>query len=254
MKSFFKALGLMALVSGSLLQGYAIVYDKNSPVAYVDVYTYKVKSVEEAKKKHANYARLQGLPAKVVEILEKGKGPSETVALALAGATEGASVAVQKGVYTVVDAGKAGLKLFDRQIAEALGRAFRSDDHAYHDNVWRGNRGRNAEWKTDNTMYAIVTMRNNLLPLNEPVLLPTRGITGFTLVANNDQNVPYKAEFNPSIGYSQYISAETDTRDKKKARSLAKDSGEAAYQGVAGAIAAQPTQDRQSRAVVSLPQ
>ncbi len=254
MKSLFKALGLMALVSGSLIQGYAIVYDKNSPEAYVDVYTYKVKSAEEAKKKHANYARLQGLPVKVVEILEKGKGASETVALALAAPTEGASVAVQKGFYTVVDAGKTGLKLFDRQVSEALGRAFRSDDHAYHDNVWRGNRGRNAEWKTDNTMYAIVTMRNNLLPLNEPVLLPTRGITGFTLVATGDKNVPYRADFNPSIGYSQYISAETDTRDKKRAKALAKESGEAAFQGIAGAVAQQPTQNRQSRAAVSLPQ
>lgn len=233
MKSFLKALALLALISGSLLHGYAIVYDKNSPVPYVDVYTYKVNSVADAAKKHGNYARLQGLPAKVVEILEKGKGPSEAVAMALAAPTEGASVAVQKGVYTVVGAGKAGIKLFDRQIAEGLGRAFRGKDDAFHENVWRGNRGRDAEWATNNTMYAVVTMPNNLLPLGEPVLLPTRGVTGFTLVPSGDANAPYKVQWNGSMG--QYISAETDTfknQDKSAIRRTAATSGEGAFNRV----------------------
>lgn len=230
MKSLLKVLGLAALFSGSLLQGYAIVYDKNSPVPYVDVYVYNVKSVEEANKKHANYARLQGLPTKIVEILEKGKGPSEAIAMALAAPTEGASVAIQKGVYTVVGAGKAGIKIFDKPIQEGLGRIFRSDDHAFHEDVWRGNRGRNAEWKTEKTMFAIVTMPNNLLQLNQAVALPTRGVTGFTLVATGDAKAPYRAEFNQAFA-SQYISSETDKRDKKKAKALAKESGERAFNG-----------------------
>jgi hypothetical protein len=233
MKSFLKALALVALTTGSLIQGYAIVFDKNSPVPYVDVYTYKVNSVADATKKHGNYARLQGLPTKVVEILEKGKGPSEAIALALAAPTEGASVAVQKGVYTVVGAGKAGIKLFDRQIAEGLGRAFRGKDDAFHEDVWRGNRGRDAEWKTDSTMYAIVTLPNNLLPLGEPIQLPTRGVTGFTLVPTGDANVPYKVQWTGSMG--QYISAETDTfksQDKGAIRRTAATSGEAAYNRV----------------------
>lgn len=230
MKSFLKALGLLALFSGSLLHGYAIVYDKNSPVPYVDVYTYKVNSVEEAAKKHGNYARLQGLPTKIVEILEKGKGPSEAVATALAAPTEGASVAIHKGVYTVVDAGKVGIKIFDKPITEGLGRLFRGKDDAFHENVWRGNRGRDAEWPTNNTMYAIVTMPNNLLPLAQPVLLPTRGVTGFTLVATGDPKLPYKAEWKGSMG--QYISAEEDTfknKDKSAIRRTAATSGEQAF-------------------------
>lgn len=230
MKSFLKALGLLALMSVSLLHGYAIVFDKNSPVPYVDVYTYKVNSVADAAKKHGNYARLQGLPTKVVEILEKGKGPSEAIAMALAVPTEGGSVAVQKGVYTVVDAGKAGIKIFDKPIAEGLGRLFRGKDDAFHEDVWRGNSGRGAEWKTDNTMYAVVTMPNNLLPLAEPIHLPTGGVTGFTLVPTSDPKVPYKAEWNPTLK-RQYVSAETDTRDKKKAKALAKESGVRAYMG-----------------------
>lgn len=240
MKSFLKALALMALISGSLLQGYAIMFDKNSPVPVIDgkqrpfvnIFVYKANSVEEAKKKHGNYQRLQGLPSKVVEILEKGKGPSEVIAAALAAPTEGGSVAVQKGFYQVVSAGKAGISAFDKPIAEGLGRLFRGDDHALHEQVWRGNRGRGAEWKTDQTMYAIVTLSDNLLALNEPVLLPTRGLTGFTLVPTSNKDVPYVAQFAP-IYSVQYIRAEDDKRDLKKSKELSKTSGIAAYYGTA---------------------
>lgn len=232
MKSLLKVLGLAALFSGSLLHGYAIVFDKNSPIPYVDIYVYKVNSVADAAKKHGNYARLQGLPTKIVEILEKGKGPSEAVAMALAAATEGGSVAVQKGFYSVVDAGKAGIKIFDKPLAEGLGRLFRGKDDAFHEDVWRGNRGRSAEWPTNNTMYAIVTMPNNLLPLAEPIQLPTRGVTGFTIVSTGDAKAPYKVQWTNHMG--QYISAEADKRDKKKAKALAKTSGQAAYVGSEG--------------------
>ena len=235
MKSFLKVLGLAALFSGSLLQGYAIVFDKNSPVPYVDVYVYKVNSPEEAIKRHGNYARLQGLPQTVVDVLEKGRGISATIATAAGPATEGASIVVQKGFYTVVDAGKVGLKLFNKPLANVLGRAFRGDDDAFHEDVWRGNEGRGAEWPTNKpNMYAIVTLPNNLVALNDPILLPLRSVTGFTITAGADPEKPgntlYKAEFNPGFA-SQYISAANDKRDKTKAKSLAKISGERAILG-----------------------
>lgn len=248
MKSFLKALGMLALMSGSLLHGYAIVFDKNSPkpviegkeYPFTDLYVYEADSVEKAKEKHANYQRLQGLPTKVVEILEKGKGPSEVIAAALAAPTEGGSVAVQKGFYTVVSAGKAGIKAFDKPIAEGLGRWFRGGDHAKHEEVWRGNRGRGAEWKTDQTMYAIVTLSGNLFALNEPVRLPTRGITGFTLVPTGNKDVPYVAQFGSIYG-AQYTPAETDTRNLKNAKELSKTSGQAAFDGQANKPAAPVT-------------
>lgn len=235
MKSFFKALGLLALMSGSLLQGYAIVFDKNSAIPYADIYVYKVKSADEAIKKHANYARALKLPESIVEVLEKGRGISATIATAAGPATEGASVFIQKGFYTVVDAGKVGLKIFNKPLNEIIGRAFRGDDHAFHEDVWRGNRGRGAEWATNNEyMYAIVTLPNNLVALNDPVLLPKRGVTGFTVTASADPekkgNTLYKANFSSSYA-GQYIRSEDDKRDKGKAKKLAKESGERAFNG-----------------------
>lgn len=218
------------LVSGSLLHGYAIVFDKNSPIPYVDIYVYKVNSVDEAAKKHGNYARLLKLPESVIKGLEAAKGPVQTVGMLLAAPTGGVSAGVGQGYATVVNAGKMGVQILKGPLAEGLGRIFRGKDHAFHEDVWRGNRGRNAEWATNNTMYAIVTMPNSLLPLSEPVLLPTRGVTGFTIVATGDANAPYKAEFNQAFA-SQYISSETDKRDKKKAKALAKESGERAFNG-----------------------
>lgn len=232
MKSLLKVLGLAALFSGSLLQGYAIVYDKDSPVAYVDVYLYKVKSEQQANEKHANYARLLKLPETVIETLEKGRGVSGTIAPKLGSE----AAAVQKGVYQVVDVSKTGLKMFEAQKNEALGRAFRGKDHAFHSDVWRGNRGRDAEWKTDNDMYAIVTMPNNLAPLNEPVFIGAHDVAGFTLVPTGNAQDPYKAVFGGITGKyrgiaSQYIRSEDDKRDKKKAKELAKISGERAFEG-----------------------
>lgn len=226
----------MALMSGSLLHGYAIVYDKNSPIPYVDIYVYKVNSVEEAVKKHGNYMRLLGLPKDIIETLEKGRGISATIATAAGPATDGATVFIQKGFYGVVSAGQKALeiKLVNSVLNEVMGRAFRGDDHAFHNDVWRGNRGRGAEWKTNNTMYAVVTLHNNLAMLGDPVLLPTRGVTGFTITASPNPQEPgktlYKAEFSPAFA-NQYISAENDKRDKGKAKKLAKESGERAFLG-----------------------
>ena len=232
MKSFLKALGLLALTTGSLIQGYAIVFDKNSPVPYVDIYTYRVNSVEEAIKKHGNFARLMGLPQTIVDVLEKGRGISATIATAAGPATDGATIFIQKGFYQVVDASKVAMKLFN--VNALLGRIFRGDDHAFHENVWRGNRGRSAEWATNNTMYAIVTLHNNLIPLNDPELLPTRGVTGFTITQTPDPEKPgntlYKAQFSYQYA-SQYIGSGDDKRDKSKAKSLAKESGERAFIG-----------------------
>ncbi|CAN5154752.1 hypothetical protein BH09DEP1_BH09DEP1_2700 [soil metagenome] len=235
MKSFLKVLGLAALFSGSLLQGYAIVFDKNSVIPYVDIYVYKVNSAEEAIKKHGNYARLLGLPQTVIDVLEKGRGISATIATAAGPATEGASVFIQKGFYGVVDAGKTGIKLFNNPLNDLLGRAFRGDDHAFHEDVWRGNRGRNAEWATNNpSMYAIVTLPNNLVALGDPVLLPMRGVTGFTVTTSPDPEKPgntlYKSQFGSQYA-SQYIRSEDDKRDKNKAKALAKESGERAFNG-----------------------
>lgn len=243
MKSLLKALGLLALMSGSSLQGYALVFDKDSPIPYVDVYMYNVKSADEAIKKHANLGRLLGLPQNVIDILEKGRGVSATVATALGPATDGASIFVQKGVYQVVDAGKIGLKMFNTQITDLLGRAFRGENHAFHKDVWRGNAGRDAEWSTDKTMYAIVTLPNNLVALNDPVLIPPHTVDGFTITMTPDPQKPgntlYKAKFDKNIANVQYSPAAGDKRDKKKAKELAKTSGEAAYNQDGGA-ATQP--------------
>lgn len=236
MKSFFKVLGLLMLMSASLMQGYAIVFDKDSPIPYVDIYVYKVDSAsaEKALEKHGNFARALGLPQNIIDILEKGRGVSAKVATALGPATDGATVFVQEGFYKVVDAGKLALKFFD--INPVIGRIFRGSDHAFHEKVWRGNRGRDAEWATDNPyMYAIVTLPNNLVPLNDPVLLPKRGITGFTITASPDPknagNTLYKAVFDPSIGMRQYMSADYDKRMKLRAKVLAATSGERAFFG-----------------------
>lgn len=226
MNSFVKVLGLMALISCSLVQGYAIVYDKDSPVPYVDVYLYNVNSVEAANKKHANYGRAVGLPETIVKVLEVGRKPSEAVAMAASVVTEGASVAVQKGFYQVVDA----INLFKKPISSLIARGFRSDDHAFEKDVWRGNRGRDAEWKTGKTMYAIVTMPGNLLPLNQPMLVQPNTLAGFTLVPTGDSKAPYAAEFRDYLA-AQYIPSEEDTRNLVDSKKLAETNGQAAYYG-----------------------
>lgn len=232
LKSIFKALALGALISGSLLQGYAIVYDKDSPVPKVDIYVYNVGSAEKATKKHVAYGKALGVSEKVIKGLESAKGPIAAIGAAAAAPTGGVSAGLGTGYGVVVSVLKVGMDLFKKPIQKAIAEIFRGEDHAFHENVWRGNRGRSAEWKTEKTMYAIVTMPNNLLPLNEngPVKLPTRGVTGFTLVATGDPKAPYKAKFDDSLRV-QYISAEDDTRNKKEAKKLAETSGQHAYWG-----------------------
>ncbi|GMU18957.1 MAG: hypothetical protein AMXMBFR12_01490 [Candidatus Babeliales bacterium] len=239
MKSIFKMFALVALISGSLLHGYAIVYDKDSPVPKVDIYVYNVGSAEKAAKKHAAYGKALGVPAIVIKGLESAKGPIAALGAAAAAPTGGVSAGLGAGYGAVVSVLKVGMDLFSKPIQKAIAEVFRGEDHAFHENVWRGNRGRKAEWKTGRNMYVIVTMPNNLLPLNEPIEVKSGRTTGFTLVPTGDARAPYKAQFENDkervglipISTQQYISAEEDKRDLKLSKDLAKTSGQHAFWG-----------------------
>ncbi len=71
---FFKIFAITALFTGSLLQGYAVVYSYKSVVPLVDIYTFKANSPQEAKVKFILYASTVKVPATLFQILRRFVG------------------------------------------------------------------------------------------------------------------------------------------------------------------------------------
>lgn len=254
MKLISRIFGVAALLSAaSLLDGYAILHNSNSQIPYIDVYVWRADTAQRAKELQDDFARKLNIPEDVIKVLDVANGVSAPVGAALGPATGGASVAVQEGFSTGVNIAKKAYEVAGPQIKDVIGRIYRGKDDAYHADVPRGNRGRFAEWKNPNRMYAIVTLPGSLIPLNaEPALLNPGAVLGVTVTSSpdpaNPKNVIYKAVYNyPGAAQTvtktiagtkvnlpsgnEYIPAEQDTRNLNTVKELAKTSGAAALQG-----------------------
>ena len=187
------SLGLL-LFSGSQLQGYAIVHGSESILPAVDIYTYQAKNAQDAMRQHKSFALLLSVPDTVVNVLDKIKGVSAPVGLALAVPTEGISVALAEGFGVAVDALKFANSLLGNQIKDGLGRLHRGDSNGYHSNVPRGNRGRFAEWRLDNDVYVVVTLPGSLLPLHEGAVVSNMPTRKGSRVKNPDHVVGFRVE------------------------------------------------------------
>lgn len=229
-----KVLSLTMLIGICPLLAYRISHDKNSQVVDVDLYVRPAKDAAEALKKHMSLITKTGIPDTVVNVSQIIKKVSVPAGKLLSGPTNGMSVKIASGVGFTADALKKINDMFNPNIKDIIGRIDRGKDEAYHNNVVRGNRGRDAEWAVNKDMYVIVTLPGSYVPISEPYLVRSRGIAGFTVKAVPDPEIPgnviLTADFNP-MSAAQGIPAEDDTRDKKKMRELAKESGEWAYRG-----------------------
>ena len=255
---FVKTLSIgLLLFAGPLLHGYAIVHGSGSVLPAVDIYAYKAKDAADAMRQHKAYALTLSVPGAVADVLDKAKGVSAPIGAALAGPTEGFSIAVAQGFDITAKVLIEANKMFGTQIQDILGRAHRGDTNAFHSNVPRGNRGRFAEWETGDVYYVIVTLHDNLVPLHEGAVLANVGskevknpftkqtitlparVIGFEIKQtpqrdkNGNQTMLYQAVFNDGAR-REYISARADERTFKdnKAEMLkrAKESGYAAYE------------------------
>ncbi len=221
-------LGAMALGSGSLMYGYAIVHASASAIPAVDIYTYEASSATDAMNKHKSFASKLGVPGDVINIMDKVKGYSAPVAGALKDVTKGKSVMIQKGYEIGVEVLKKANELLGPQIKDLIGRASRGSHDAYHDNVPRGNRGRMAEWSNGKVMYAIVTLPGSVIPINEtPEYIRAGGVNQFSIVGTpqNDGTMLYTVVWVPLNQKTEYIRAESDKRNFYQIRELAKQSG-----------------------------
>lgn len=229
-----KVLSLTLFVFVCPLFGYRISHDKDSAVVAVDIYMRPAKDAAEAIRKHLSYEGKMTIPDTVVNVSQVIKKVSVPIGNVLKAPTNGMSVKIASGVGFTADALKKINDMFNPSIKDIIGRIDRGKDEAYHANVVRGNRGRDAEWPVNKDMYAIVTLPGSYAPISEPYLVRSRGIAGFIVRATPDPEIPgnviLKADFN-SASAVQGIPAENDTRDKKKMRELAQESGEWAYRG-----------------------
>ncbi len=137
MKSFLiKMLAVAALFTGSLLQGYAIVYSSKSPVPYVDIYTYKADNFVDALKKHEEYASKFGIAKDLFDKLESAREATGKVAAVADKATEGIASKVQKGAYIGIDVAKFAYNQFKNDIDRAIATiAGGKNDNAFHEKV-----------------------------------------------------------------------------------------------------------------------
>lgn len=228
-----KALSLALLMVGPIF-AYRIIHDKNSKVVDVDVYVRPAKDPADALRKHMSLITKTGIPDTVVKVSQIIKKVSVPVGKVLNNPSSGMSVKIASGIGITADVLKKINDMFNPSIKDIIGRIDRGKDEAYHAKVVRGNRGRDAEWAVNKDMYVIVTLPGSYAPISEPFLVPSRTSVGFTVNAVPDPEIPgnviLTAEFNPMIT-GQGIAAENDTRDKKKMRELAQESGEWAYRG-----------------------
>lgn len=229
-----KILSLTMFVLVCPLLGYRISHDKDSAVVAVDIYMRPAKDAAEALRKHFSFIGKTKIPDTVVSVSQVIKKVSVPISKVLDAPTQGMSVKIATGVGFTADVLKKINDAFSPTIKDIIGRIDRGKDEAYHHNVVRGNRGRDAEWAVNKDMYAIVTLPDSYAPISEPYLVRSRGIAGFIVRTTPDPEIPgnviLKADFNAKSA-AQGIPAENDTRDKKKMRQLAKESGEWAYLG-----------------------
>lgn len=248
---------IVPALTSSLVFGYADVHYSKSPLPFIDIYKYKASSPEDAMNKHKRFARSVGLPGQVIDILDKIKGISAPAAAALAAPTGGISVALQEGVSIATDVLREINNLLGKTIKDLIAKAWRGGDHAFHEDVPRGNAGRFAEWKTDNVMYAIVTYPGSLIPLHAKAHKEDpHSVTGINIVEiGPDPKDPSKKLFearfdggrsqltqDPNTGAMlmrapsgvfarEYLPVYQDFRNKNSIRALATSSGEAALRG-----------------------
>ncbi len=229
-----KVLPLVMLMVICPILAYRISHDKNSNVVGADLYVRPAKDNADALRKHMSLITKTGIPDTVVNVSQIIKKVSVPVGNLLSGPTNGMSVKIASGVGFTAEALKKINDMFNPSIKDIIGRIDRGKDEAYHSNVVRGNRGRDAEWAVNKDMYVIVTLPGSYVPISEPYLVRSHGIAGFIVRAVPDPEIPgnviLTADFNPTSA-AQGIPAENDTRDKKKMRELAKESGEWAYRG-----------------------
>ncbi len=224
------------LCTGSLMHGYAIVHGSSSALPAVDIYAYKAKDANDAMKQHKAYALKLDIPGKVVDLLDKAKGVSMPIGIALAGPTAGFSMAFAGGFNLTAETLKLANQVFGSQIKEILARLDRGDTNAFHSNVPRGNGGRFAEWKTGDVYYVIVTLHDNLVPLHEGAVLASVGskklrsgfsgqeitlpgnVIGFEVRTSPDPKNPgnqiYQAVFSDGAA-REFIQADVDERSYK---------------------------------------
>lgn len=252
MKHVYFILSVGTLFFSNILSGYGIVHHSSSALPEVDIYVYKVNSPEEAQAKHKKYAKVQGIPDNVLDVFDKITGITAPIAKKIDKETDGISVGLQEGFELAVGALQAISKAFKQPITTALAHYFRGEDHALHKNVPRGNRGRFAEWDTNNTMYAIVTLHDSLIPLhNVPKKINPHMKSGFTVKSENmaapsvkpaivenkeeamsiaplhssdSEKKLYKVDFRSSYA-NEYISAEKDKRNRANIKEAAKIDG-----------------------------
>ncbi len=228
------SVGLL-LFAGPLLHGYAIVHGSGSALPAVDIYAYKAKDAKDAIRQHKAYALTLSVPGAVADVLEVAKGVSAPIGAALAGPTEGFSVAVAQGFDITAKVLIEANKMFGTQIQGLLGRLHRGETNAFHPDVPRGNSGRFAEWRTGDVYYVIVTLHDNLVPLHEGAVLASVGakkiknflgretilpanVIGFEIRTSPDPNKPgnqiYQAVFSDGAA-REYIQADADQRTFK---------------------------------------
>lgn len=228
-----KAIPLVLLIAICPLFGYRISYDKDSVVPKVKIWMRPASSATDALKKHLSLQFKSGIPDTVVDIAQKIKGISAPAGNFLNAPTKGWSVKIAKGVQYTADALQKINSMFGSNIKDIIGRIDRGSDEAYH-KVVRGNRGRDGEWAVNKDMYAIVTLPDSYVPLNEPYLVRARTNVGFIVTATPDPDIPgnviLSAHFNPASA-AQGQPAEDDKRDRGEMRKLAEESGEWAYMG-----------------------
>lgn len=229
-----KTMPLLVLMLICPLLAYRISNDKDSVIPTVDIYMRPAKDAADALKKHLSLISKAGIPDTVVNIAQMVKGVSVPAGNLLNAPTKGVSIKVAKGVEYTADALKKVNDMFNPSIRDIIGRIDRGKDEAYHHNVVRGNRGRDAEWGVNKDMYAIVTLPDSYIPLNQPYLIPARSNVGFIVKETPDPEMPgnviLSADFN-SASARQGIPSENDTRDKNEMRRLAQESGEYAFNG-----------------------
>jgi hypothetical protein len=225
---------VLLLTLSNLLEAYDLVHDKDSAAVAVDIYMRPAKDAAEAVRKHFSFIGKTEIPDTVVKVSQIVKKFSVLPGKLLNAPTQGVSVKIATGIGFTADTLKKINDQLNPEFKKLIGAIDRGKDEAYHHNVVRGNRGRDAEWSVNKDMYAIVTLKDDYTPISEPYLVRSRGIAGFTVRAVPDPENPGMvlpvADFN-SKSAAQRIPAENDTRDKKKMRALAQESGEWAYRG-----------------------
>lgn len=229
-----KVLSLAMLVSVCPILAYRIAHDKDSDAVAVTLWVRPANSAADALRKHFSFINKTEIPDTVVHISQIIKKYSVPVGKLFNAPTSGMSVKIATGLGYTADTLKKINDLINPDLKKLIGAIDRGKKEALHENVVRGNRGRDAEWAVDKDMYVIVTLKDEYVPISDPYFLPARSIAGFTVKAVPDPENPGMvlpvATFNSTYA-AQGIPAENDTRDKNKMRALAQESGEWAYRG-----------------------